>query len=65
MSPNSHVCSTGTTDTVPASGLPKHLNQARQLLVPSREMTLRRDPYVHYFWNRHRNLLEKAWQEWE
>ncbi|MBQ4915065.1 2OG-Fe(II) oxygenase [Maribacter sp. MMG018] len=41
------------------------LAEARALEVPSRELSLRRDPSVSKFWNDNRELLEEAWAEWE
>ncbi|WP_281846433.1 2OG-Fe(II) oxygenase [Olleya namhaensis] len=41
------------------------LAEARALEVPSRELSLRRDPSVSQFWNENRKLLEAAWAEWE
>ncbi|WP_299100379.1 2OG-Fe(II) oxygenase [uncultured Winogradskyella sp.] len=41
------------------------LAEARALQVPSRELSLKRDPSVSKFWNNNRNLLEDAWTEWE
>ncbi|MCB4797722.1 2OG-Fe(II) oxygenase [Neotamlana laminarinivorans] len=41
------------------------LQQALALEVPSRELSLRRDPSVSKFWNDNRKLLEAAWVEWE
>lgn len=41
------------------------LVDARALEVPSRELSLRRDPSVSKFWNDNRKLLEAAWTEWE
>lgn len=41
------------------------LAEARDLDVPSRELSLRRDPSVSKFWNDNRKLLEAAWAEWE
>lgn len=41
------------------------LAEARALDVPSRELSLRRDPSVSKFWNDNRKLLEAAWAEWE
>ena len=41
------------------------LAEARALEVPSRELSLRRDPSVAQFWNENRKLLEAAWAEWE
>jgi len=41
------------------------LAEARALKVPSRELSLRRDPSVSQFWNENRKLLEAAWAEWE
>ncbi|MBT9189227.1 2OG-Fe(II) oxygenase [Zobellia russellii] len=41
------------------------LAEARALEVPSRELSLRRDPSVSQFWNENRKLLEAAWTEWE
>ncbi|MDG1804894.1 2OG-Fe(II) oxygenase [Flavicella sp.] len=41
------------------------LEQARNLSVPSREASLKRDPSVSHFWNGNRQLLEDAWAEWE
>nr|WP_321223392.1 2OG-Fe(II) oxygenase [uncultured Psychroserpens sp.] len=41
------------------------LAEARALEVPSRELSLRRDPSVSKFWNDNRKLLEAAWAEWE
>ncbi|ANH60739.1 2OG-Fe(II) oxygenase [Dokdonia donghaensis] len=46
----------------------KHTNalaEARALEVPSRELSLRRDPSVSLFWNENRKLLVAAWAEWE
>lgn len=43
----------------------KALAQARDLEVPSREASLRRDPSVSTFWNSNRELLEDAWAAWE
>ncbi|WP_249037444.1 hypothetical protein [Lacinutrix venerupis] len=36
------------------------LAEARALEVPSRELSLRRDPSVSQFWNENRKLLEAA-----
>ncbi|NJB35672.1 2OG-Fe(II) oxygenase [Croceivirga sp. JEA036] len=41
------------------------LAEARALEVPTRELSLRRDPSVAKFWNDNRKLLEAAWVEWE
>lgn len=41
------------------------LEQALALEVPSRELSLKRDPSVSKFWNDNRKLLEAAWAEWE
>lgn len=41
------------------------LKEALALEVPSRELSLRRDPSVSKFWNDNRELLEAAWAEWE
>ncbi|TXE11572.1 2OG-Fe(II) oxygenase [Seonamhaeicola algicola] len=41
------------------------LQQALALEVPSRELSLRRDPSVSKFWNDNRKLLEAAWVQWE
>lgn len=41
------------------------LKEALALEVPSRELSLRRDPSVSKFWNDNRRLLETAWAEWE
>lgn len=41
------------------------LHLARQLSLPDRQATLRRDGAVHKFWNEHRTLLEQAWKEWD
>ncbi|MFP4846195.1 2OG-Fe(II) oxygenase [Winogradskyella sp. PE311] len=41
------------------------LAQARDLSLPSREDSLKRDPSVSHFWNSNRKLLEDAWSEWE
>lgn len=41
------------------------LTQARALTLPSREASLQRDVSVAQFWNNNKNLLEKAWAEWE
>lgn len=41
------------------------LTEARALEVPTRELSLRRDPSVSKFWNDNRKLLEAAWVEWE
>ncbi|SEK46442.1 hypothetical protein SAMN04487910_0587 [Aquimarina amphilecti] len=46
----------------------KHNNalvQARDLSLPSREASLKRDPSVSHFWISNRKLLEDAWAEWE
>ena len=41
------------------------LKEALALEVPSRELSLRRDPSVSKFWNDNSELLEAAWAEWE
>ena len=41
------------------------LAEARALEVPSRELSLRRDPSVSQFWNENRKLLKASWAEWE
>ena len=41
------------------------LKEALALGVPSRELSLRRDPSVSKFWNDNSELLEAAWAEWE
>ena len=41
------------------------LAQARALTLPTREASLRREASVSQFWNNNRELLEKAWAEWE
>jgi len=41
------------------------LVQARELILPTREASLKRDPCVSNFWNSNRKLLENAWAEWE
>lgn len=41
------------------------LKEALALEVPSRELSLRRDPSVSKFWNDNRKLLEAAWAKWE
>ena len=41
------------------------LKEALALEVPTRELSLRRDPSVSKFWNDNRELLEAAWAEWE
>ncbi len=46
----------------------EHINalaEARALEVPSRELSLRRDPSVSQFWNNNQKILEHAWAEWE
>ena len=35
------------------------------LVLPTREETLRRDSKVYEFWNTNDKLLEKAWKEWD
>ena len=42
-----------------------HLQQARDLVLPSREAMLQRNPSVNQFWNTNRDLLDFAWSEWE
>ena len=44
---------------------PNELEQARQLVLPSREEMLRRDPTVHHFWESNRQLLQHAWEQWD
>ncbi|WP_029489324.1 hypothetical protein [Ochrovirga pacifica] len=41
------------------------LQQARALILPSRQEVLQRHPSVTQFWNQNRKLLELAWAEWE
>lgn len=41
------------------------LAQARALPLPTREASLKREPSVAHFWRSNRELLEKAWTEWE
>lgn len=41
------------------------LAQARALILPSREASLKREASVSHFWNNNRKLLEEAWAEWE
>ncbi len=41
------------------------LELARALSLPSREEMLNRDPAVSRFWLQNKQLLIKAWQEWE
>lgn len=42
-----------------------HLQEARNLALPSREAMLQRDPSVDAFWNTNSDLLINAWTEWE
>ncbi|MCT4580338.1 MAG: 2OG-Fe(II) oxygenase [Flavobacteriales bacterium] len=41
------------------------LAKTRELILPSREASLRREASVSQFWNSNRKLLEEAWKEWE
>lgn len=41
------------------------LQQARTLILPTREEMLARSPSVQNFWDNNRELLESAWNEWE
>ncbi|GAA0835605.1 hypothetical protein GCM10009112_27630 [Marinomonas arenicola] len=41
------------------------LQQARELQLPTREAMLQRSPSAQMFWDKNRQLLKKAWQEWE
>lgn len=41
------------------------LQRARELVVPTREATLRRDASVARFWSDNTPLLIEAWKEWE
>lgn len=41
------------------------LQRARALELPQREAMLRRDPSVQRFWDDNRELLTKAWSDWE
>lgn len=41
------------------------LEQARSLVIPSRQDMLAREPSVQRFWDNNRQLLANAWGEWE
>ena len=41
------------------------LQQARSLVPPSRDETLKRAPSVQRFWDGNHLLLENAWHEWD
>lgn len=41
------------------------LQQARALVLPSREEMLKRAPSVQHFWDSNRILLARAWKEWD
>ncbi len=41
------------------------LDAARDLAVPERHATLRRDPEVATFWQCNTTLLREAWAEWD
>ncbi|MGO1283230.1 hypothetical protein ACT3QO_10665 [Psychrobacter sp. AOP7-D1-15] len=45
--------------------LPTPLQQARNLVLPSKKNMLRRAPSVAAFWQQNSPLLEQAWVEWE
>lgn len=54
---------TATIDNVEATN--GALQQARSLVLPSRDEMLKRAPSVQRFWDSNRLLLESAWQEWD
>jgi len=41
------------------------LTKARELVLPTREASLKREASVSHFWKTHQTLLENAWAEWE
>lgn len=53
-----------TTTAVNNTSL-NQLERARALTLPSRDEMLVRAPSVQQFWNENRELLSKAWAEWE
>jgi hypothetical protein len=48
-----------------SSAMNSSLQQARSLIVPSREHVLHRHPSVRHFWHSQKSLLEAAWKEWD
>ncbi|APG61567.1 2OG-Fe(II) oxygenase [Sphingorhabdus lutea] len=41
------------------------LEQARNIIRPTREAMLQRAPSVHHFWNENKMMFKEAWAEWE
>lgn len=52
-------------DTTKRQNSLSSLQLARDLVLPSREEMLRRDPSVQGFWKKNKDLLSDAWIEWE
>lgn len=52
-------------ETMEKSASTTRLQEAQNLVLPSREAMLNREPSVQFFWDSNRFLLSEAWSEWE